>query len=42
LLMHLFVIGYEEPTLRASFGDEYARYTARVRRWVPRVRAWRP
>ena len=42
LLMHLFVIGYEEPTLRASFGDEYARYSAHVRRWVPRVRAWRP
>jgi protein-S-isoprenylcysteine O-methyltransferase Ste14 len=34
--VHLFVIGYEEPTLRRRFGDEYAAYQRHVRRWVPR------
>jgi protein-S-isoprenylcysteine O-methyltransferase Ste14 len=35
IVMHLFVVLYEEPTLRASFGDEYVRYCQRVRRWWP-------
>ena len=34
--VHLFVSGYEEPTLRRRFGDEYAAYQRRVRRWIPR------
>ncbi len=34
--VHLFVIGYEEPTLRRRFGDEYAAYQRHVRRWIPR------
>jgi protein-S-isoprenylcysteine O-methyltransferase Ste14 len=33
---HAFVVLYEEPTLRRSFGDEYAGYCARVDRWLPR------
>lgn len=33
---HLFVIGYEEPTLRRTFGAEYESYCARVRRWWPK------
>ncbi len=33
---HLFVIGYEEPTLQASFGGAYADYRLTVRRWIPR------
>ena len=37
LLMHAFVIGYEEPTLRATFGTDYDRYCAEVRRWRPRL-----
>jgi protein-S-isoprenylcysteine O-methyltransferase Ste14 len=36
LLFHLFVPGYEEPTLRGSFGDEYRAYCAAVPRWIPR------
>lgn len=32
---HLFVIGYEEPHLRRTFGDDYVAYEARVRRWLP-------
>jgi protein-S-isoprenylcysteine O-methyltransferase Ste14 len=35
---HLFVIAYEEPTLRQKFGAEYLQYCARVRRWIPRLR----
>jgi len=35
---HCFVIGYEEPTLRRSFGGAYQRYCAAVPRWLPRLR----
>jgi len=33
-----FVLLYEEPTLRRKFGDEYAEYSIRVPRWIPRLR----
>jgi protein-S-isoprenylcysteine O-methyltransferase Ste14 len=36
LLVHLFVVGYEEPALRRRFGAEYARYVEDVPRWLPR------
>lgn len=39
--VNLFVMGYEEPTLRRRFGESYQRYTRDVRRWLPRMR-WRP
>jgi protein-S-isoprenylcysteine O-methyltransferase Ste14 len=32
----VLVLAYEEPTLRARFGDSYERYTRHVRRWFPR------
>jgi len=32
---HLFVVAYEEPTLARTFGEDYAAYRARVRRWLP-------
>jgi protein-S-isoprenylcysteine O-methyltransferase Ste14 len=35
---HLFVIGYEEPALRASFGPEYEAFCRGVSRWIPHVR----
>jgi len=38
---HLFVMGYEEPTLGRSFGAEYKAFRANVPRWIPRLRAWR-
>lgn len=41
LAVHLFVIGYEEPTLRRTFGAEYERFCGNVPRWVPRLRPWR-
>jgi protein-S-isoprenylcysteine O-methyltransferase Ste14 len=37
-----FVRLYEEPTLRRSYGASYDAYAAGVRRWVPRVKPWRP
>lgn len=41
-VFHLFVLGYEEPTLRRTFGAEYEAFKAHVPRWIPRVRPWRP
>jgi protein-S-isoprenylcysteine O-methyltransferase Ste14 len=35
LATHLFVMLYEEPTLRRSFGPEYEAYCRRVNRWWP-------
>lgn len=42
LIFHLFVKLYEEPKLRARFGEPYKRYCRHVRRWLPRVKAWDP
>ena len=39
---HIFVLAYEEPTLRQQFGESYDRYRANVRRWLPRLIAWTP
>jgi protein-S-isoprenylcysteine O-methyltransferase Ste14 len=35
LATHLFVVGYEEPALRRTFGQEYETYCRRVNRWWP-------
>ena len=37
----LFVVFYEEPTLRRKFGAEYEVYCRNVPRWVPR-HPWSP
>jgi len=34
IAFNAFVMLYEEPTLRAKFGDDYRQYCARVRRWI--------
>ena len=36
LSAHLFVILYEEPHLRSTFGAQYDVYCRSVRRWLPR------
>lgn len=36
---HWFVVLYEEPRLRRTFGRDYVAYCARVRRWMPRLAA---
>src|ERR1700733_6648963 len=38
--IHLFVVFYEEPTLRGKFGSDYEAYCQNVNRWWPRVRGW--
>lgn len=35
LATHVFVLLYEEPTLRRKFGSSYAEYVGRVPRWIP-------
>jgi protein-S-isoprenylcysteine O-methyltransferase Ste14 len=42
LVFHLFVLLYEEPTLRQSFGADYRQFCANVPRWIPHLRPWRP
>jgi protein-S-isoprenylcysteine O-methyltransferase Ste14 len=34
----LFILGFEEPTLRAKFGADYAAYCRNVQRWIPGLR----
>jgi protein-S-isoprenylcysteine O-methyltransferase Ste14 len=41
LAVHLFVAFYEEPTLKRKFGPDYEEYCRNVRRWLPRVSAWK-
>jgi protein-S-isoprenylcysteine O-methyltransferase Ste14 len=41
LAFHLFVVLYEEPTLRLKFGTEYETFRANVPRWMPRLTPWR-
>jgi len=36
LAFHVFVLFYEEPTLRSTFGADYDAYCRRVPRWLPR------
>jgi len=38
---HVFVVAYEEPTLRGTFGVQYEEFCRCVSRWVPRVSPWR-
>ena len=33
---HIFVLLYEEPTLKKKFGAAYEEYLKRVPRWIPR------
>ena len=38
--VHLFVVFYEEPTLRDKFGADNTDYCRNVHRWWPRARGW--
>lgn len=37
LAFHLFVVLYEEPTLRETFGADYVAYCRQIPRWIPRL-----
>jgi len=37
LITHVFVVFYEEPTLRRTFGSDYEVYCGHVGRWWPKV-----
>jgi protein-S-isoprenylcysteine O-methyltransferase Ste14 len=38
---YLFVLIYEEPVLRKTYGSEYEEFCANVPRWIPRLQPWR-
>lgn len=40
--VNVFVMTYEEPMLRAQFGESYEAYTARVGRWIPTLKGVEP
>ena len=40
LVTHLFVLLYEEPALRKTFGAQYKAFCAHVPRWIPRLTPW--
>jgi len=37
LTAHVFVVLYEEPTLRRQFGESYEKYRHEVPRWIPKL-----
>jgi protein-S-isoprenylcysteine O-methyltransferase Ste14 len=41
LAFNIFVVIYEEPTLRETFGAEYDEFCKHVHRWLPRLTPWR-
>jgi protein-S-isoprenylcysteine O-methyltransferase Ste14 len=41
LFFHVFVVMYEEPTLKQTFGTEYESFQTNVPRWIPRLTPWR-
>ena len=41
LFFHVFVVMYEEPTLKQTFGTEYESFRTNVPRWIPRLTPWR-
>jgi protein-S-isoprenylcysteine O-methyltransferase Ste14 len=38
LIFHLFIVYYEEPTLKRMFGSAYEQYCTAVPRWMPQVK----
>ena len=41
LSFHAFVVMYEEPTLKETFGTDYESFRTNVPRWIPRLTPWR-
>ena len=41
LFFHVFVVMYEEPTLKQTFGTEYESFRTNMPRWIARLTPWR-
>jgi protein-S-isoprenylcysteine O-methyltransferase Ste14 len=41
LFFHVWVLIYEEPTLKETFGTEFESFRTNVPRWIPRLTPWR-
>jgi len=37
VITHCFIVWYEEPTLRRTFGKDYETYCQQVKRWLPSI-----
>jgi protein-S-isoprenylcysteine O-methyltransferase Ste14 len=37
IIIHLFVVGYEESSLKKLYGTQYEAYHNSVSRWIPRI-----
>jgi len=42
LVLHLYVVVFEETRLQREFAHEYDEYCRNVKRWLPRLTPWRP
>lgn len=40
LFFHVWVLVFEEPTLKETFGAQYEDFRANVPRWIPRFTPW--
>lgn len=38
ILVNVFILVYEEPSLQQRFGDSYSEYCRRINRWIPKLR----
>jgi protein-S-isoprenylcysteine O-methyltransferase Ste14 len=41
IFFHMFVVAYEEPTVRTQFPADFERFARAVPRWIPRLTPWR-
>jgi protein-S-isoprenylcysteine O-methyltransferase Ste14 len=41
LFFHVWVLVFEEPALKETFGKQYEDFRANVPRWIPRLTPWR-
>jgi len=42
IINNIYFTLYEEPNLERRFGEEYKEYKKSVRRWIPRLKPYRP
>jgi protein-S-isoprenylcysteine O-methyltransferase Ste14 len=42
LINNLYFLLFEEPGLQRRFGKDYLYYKKKVRRWIPRLKPFKP